>query len=71
MFIFINRWIKKYASPYTRIGLLVFGIGVFLSRQMKGYLGYVIKEYMMSRAEVREGDEVYMMLLSVSHITYV
>jgi len=64
--IFVQRWVKKYASFYTRALILSFGAAIFLFRQFRGYMGNMIKEYMMSRAVVKEGDDVYWMLLSVS-----
>lgn len=67
-FLLLHRYMKKHSSYKTRAAIIGLGAGLYLSRRWRGYLGHLVQQYFLCTAEVREGDEGYDMLLSVSNL---
>lgn len=67
-FLFIlYRYFKKSSSRYTRPFIVVLGMGLFLRytrHAMKDYLLGTVQQHFMSRAELRQGDEMFKIMKS-------
>jgi len=66
-FFILYRYFKKSPGLYTRPAIVIFGLGMlwrYAYPKVSGYVMRLIGQHFMTRAEIREGDEIYNIVMA-------